>query len=174
MQLYLRYWAKELDIPILSIDYSLAPEFPYPRQVEEIFLAYCWALNNSASLGNSDEEWIVLIKYFDVVGARVVESIASIQNVSLKLFTNFLDGNDAGSTGKKICLVGDSAGANLAVSTALRAIHRGVRPPDGVLSIYGSFHVRYAPSPSRLMAILDPILPLGLLIKCLSGEVMMM
>lgn len=78
-----------------------------------------------------------------------------------------------GSTGKKICLVGDSAGANLAVSTALRAVHRGVRPPDGVLSIYGSFHVRYAPSPSRLMAILDPILPLGLLIKCLSGEEMM-
>lgn len=124
--LYLRYWAKELDIPILSIDYSLAPEFPYPRQVEEIFLAYCWALNNSASLG---------------------------------------------STGKKICLVGDSAGANLAVSTALRAVHRGVRPPDGVLSIYGSFHVRYAPSPSRLMAILDPILPLGLLIKCLSAYI---
>ena len=89
MQLYLRYWAKELDIPILSIDYSLAPEFPYPRQVEEIFLAYCWALNNSASLGNSDEEWIVLIKYFDVVDARVVESIASIQNVSLKLKQTF-------------------------------------------------------------------------------------
>lgn len=28
---YLRYWARHLDCPILSIDYSLAPENPFPR-----------------------------------------------------------------------------------------------------------------------------------------------
>ena len=28
---YLAKWSRDLGIPILSVDYSLAPEFPYPR-----------------------------------------------------------------------------------------------------------------------------------------------
>jgi acetyl esterase/lipase len=28
-------WAKQTDVPILSIDYSLAPEYKFPRQVHE-------------------------------------------------------------------------------------------------------------------------------------------
>lgn len=50
-QVYLRHWAKDLNIPILSVDYSLAPEFPFPRQLEEIFFAYCWAIRNHTALG---------------------------------------------------------------------------------------------------------------------------
>ena len=33
-------WAKRLGIPILSVDYSVAPEAPYPRAVEEVLFAY--------------------------------------------------------------------------------------------------------------------------------------
>lgn len=51
--IYLRQWAKDLNIPILSIDYSLAPEQPFPRALEECFFAYAWALKNCAKLGNS-------------------------------------------------------------------------------------------------------------------------
>ena len=40
---YLKSWAQELGTPILSIDYSLAPEAPFPRALEECFYAYCWA-----------------------------------------------------------------------------------------------------------------------------------
>ncbi|XP_014288475.1 hormone-sensitive lipase [Halyomorpha halys] len=53
---YLRQWAIDLDIPVLSVDYSLAPEAPYPRALEEIFYAYCWALANPSLLGTTAEK----------------------------------------------------------------------------------------------------------------------
>lgn len=49
--IYLTEWAKELQLPLLSIDYTLAPEGPYPRAVEEVFYAYCWALRYPHKLG---------------------------------------------------------------------------------------------------------------------------
>jgi hormone-sensitive lipase len=52
---YLREWAVKLDTPILTIDYSLAPEAPFPRALEEVFYAYCWALKNSELLGSTGE-----------------------------------------------------------------------------------------------------------------------
>lgn len=36
---YLRGWAKALNVPILSINYSLAPGAPYPRALEEVFVS---------------------------------------------------------------------------------------------------------------------------------------
>ena len=57
-KMYLRYWAKELQIPILSIDYSLAPDAPFPQAVNEIYYAYVWALNNLEKLGSSGEKII--------------------------------------------------------------------------------------------------------------------
>lgn len=48
---YLRQWAKETGVPILSIDYSLAPEAPFPRALEEVTYAYAWALKNYNLLG---------------------------------------------------------------------------------------------------------------------------
>ncbi|PWA16791.1 hypothetical protein CCH79_00017867, partial [Gambusia affinis] len=43
---YLRNWSKELSVPVLSVDYSLSPEAPFPRALEECFYAYCWALKH--------------------------------------------------------------------------------------------------------------------------------
>jgi hormone-sensitive lipase len=40
---------------MLSIDYSLAPEAQFPRAIEEIFYAYCWALKNLEYLGTTGE-----------------------------------------------------------------------------------------------------------------------
>ncbi|KAJ2999234.1 hypothetical protein HDV02_003328 [Globomyces sp. JEL0801] len=37
---YLSSWARELKIPVVSIDYGKAPEFPYPWAIEECFDAY--------------------------------------------------------------------------------------------------------------------------------------
>lgn len=50
---YLRGWAKALNVPILSVDYSLAPEAPYPRALEEVLYAYGWALKNCELLGST-------------------------------------------------------------------------------------------------------------------------
>ncbi|XP_075166336.1 hormone-sensitive lipase [Haematobia irritans] len=56
---YLRDWAVALDCPILSIDYSLAPEAPFPRAIEEVFYAYCWMLKNASHLGTKAERVIL-------------------------------------------------------------------------------------------------------------------
>ena len=50
----------------------------------------------------------------------------------------------AGCTGKSIVFVGDSAGGNLAISTAMRAQSYGLRSPDGVLAAYPVTYVKYA------------------------------
>lgn len=62
----------KLDVPILSIDYSLAPEAPFPRAVEEVFYAYCWALKNPEQIGWTGENVIVV---GDSAGGNLVTSI---------------------------------------------------------------------------------------------------
>ena len=37
-EIYLRYWIADLGCPMLSIDYSLCPEAPYPRPLEEVYI----------------------------------------------------------------------------------------------------------------------------------------
>jgi hormone-sensitive lipase len=51
-EFYLRFWSRDLDCPILSVDYSLAPDGCYPRNLDECVFAYAWALNNFSILGN--------------------------------------------------------------------------------------------------------------------------
>lgn len=58
-ELYLRDWAVAIDAPILSVDYSLAPEAPFPRALEEVFYAYCWMLKNAEHLGTTAERIVV-------------------------------------------------------------------------------------------------------------------
>uniref|UniRef100_A0A1I8PMQ6 Hormone-sensitive lipase n=1 Tax=Stomoxys calcitrans TaxID=35570 RepID=A0A1I8PMQ6_STOCA len=70
---YLRDWAVALDCPILSIDYSLAPEAPFPRAIEEVFYAYCWMLKNASHLGTKAER-VVLAG--DSAGANLCIALA--------------------------------------------------------------------------------------------------
>ncbi|KHJ40484.1 putative hormone-sensitive lipase [Trichuris suis] len=48
---YLKLFADRLSCTIVSVDYSLAPEAPYPRAIEEVLYAYAWCLANAAFLG---------------------------------------------------------------------------------------------------------------------------
>lgn len=121
---YLKSWAQELGAPIVSIDYSLAPEAPFPRALEECFFAYCWAVKHCTLLG---------------------------------------------STGERICLAGDSAGGNLCFTVSLRAAAYGVRVPDGIMAAYPATMLQSTASPSRLLSLIDPLLPLSVLSKCVSA-----
>lgn len=121
---YLLEWAVNLNVPILSVDYSLAPEHPYPRSLDEIVFAYCWALRNCELLG---------------------------------------------STCERVILCGDSAGANLSLATLLKCIDMKIRKPDGIFIAYCPILVAFDPSPSRLLCILDPLIPFGFLMRCLRA-----
>jgi len=76
----------------------------------------------------------------------------------------------SGWTGERVLMVGDSAGANLAVAVAMKLATQGIRKPDGILSIYGCLLIHYVPSPSRILALMDPLLPIGVLGLCLGGK----
>ncbi|XP_010899184.1 lipase, hormone-sensitive a isoform X1 [Esox lucius] len=121
---YLKSWSKDLNVPIVSVDYSLAPEAPFPRALEECFYAYCWALKNCRLLG---------------------------------------------STAERVCLAGDSAGGNLCITVSMRAMACGVRVPDGIMAAYPATLLTTDASPSRLLTLIDPLLPLGVLSKCLNA-----
>ncbi|KAM6899600.1 lipase, hormone-sensitive a [Xenentodon cancila] len=121
---YLRSWSKELGVPVLSVDYSLSPEAPFPRALEECFYAYCWALNNCHLLG---------------------------------------------STAERVCLAGDSAGGNLCITVSMRALSSGIRVADGIMAAYPATLLTTDASPARLLTLIDPLLPLSVLAKCLSA-----
>lgn len=122
---YLRSWAINLGIPILSIDYSLAPEAPFPRALEEVLYAYAWALNHASTL--------------------------------------------LGSTAQKILFAGDSAGANLNLGVTLKCLQLNIRKPDGIFMAYTPVLVDFVLSPSRLLCLTDPLLPMGFLLRCLKA-----
>lgn len=54
-EVYLRHWAAALGVPVLSVDYSLAPHAPYPRALQEVYYAYCWALKHADMLGTTGD-----------------------------------------------------------------------------------------------------------------------
>lgn len=74
-----------------------------------------------------------------------------------------------GWTGEKVCLAGDSAGGNLSVTTSMRAAAFGVRMPDGIVAAYPATLLTAYASPSRLLTLMDPLLPLSVLSRCLSA-----
>lgn len=122
---YLRVWAKLLNCTVVSVEYSLAPENPYPRPTEEVLYSYAWIVNNPHLFG-----W----------------------------------------TGEKICMVGDSAGGNLIMSACLRLIQLKVKKrPDGIVPVYTPFLFQYLPSPSRVLSVMDPLLHMGVVLRCVAA-----
>lgn len=68
-----------------------------------------------------------------------------------------------------MCLAGDSAGGNLCITTTMRAAAFGVRMPDGIVAAYPATLLTAYASPSRLLTLMDPLLPLSVLSRCLSA-----
>ena len=72
----------------------------------------------------------------------------------------------AGTTGERIVLVGDSSGGNFAFSVSMKLKELGLRMPDSILSIYPNVNTSSSATPSRITALWDPILPLGVMLAC--------
>ena len=75
----------------------------------------------------------------------------------------------------RVVVCGDSAGGNLTLGVCLRAAALGLRAdtarPVGALIAYAPTVVAYVPSPSRMLSICDPLLPLGVILRCIIGNV---
>jgi len=80
--------------------------------------------------------------------------------------------NELGVKTTKVILVGDSAGGNLALAVALRAIKTGIRVPDGLLLAYPALNLHQRRfNPSIMLAIDDLIVPYSFLKLCLEAYI---
>lgn len=64
-----------------------------------------------------------------------------------------------GTTAQRVILAGDSAGGNLVTALALRCALENVRMPNAVFAFYPALQVQFAVSASRLLSVMDPLLP---------------
>lgn len=84
-------------------------------------------------------------------------------------------------------MAGDSAGGNLIVSLSLKLIELNAkRLPDALVPIYTPFlfqvdlqflyfsqlSVQYLPAPSRVLSFADPLLHMGVVIRCAAGTIL--
>ncbi|KAJ3122742.1 hypothetical protein HK098_002501 [Nowakowskiella sp. JEL0407] len=107
---YLSMWAKQTKIPIVSINYGKAPEYPYPWALEECFDAY-------RSIAESNGE---------VIGMEGWKKLDS-------------GGNTVPKQPIKIILEGDSAGGNLAVGVIIRCLEARdmkIPAPSALMLLY--------------------------------------
>lgn len=72
-QHYLRAWANEIDYPIFSVDYRLAPDHKFPAGIDDVWQAYTWLINNIESALGIVPEKVVLIG--DSAGGNFITGI---------------------------------------------------------------------------------------------------
>ncbi|MFF3446152.1 alpha/beta hydrolase [Streptomyces sp. NPDC002667] len=52
-------WARELDAVVVSVEYRLAPEHPYPAGVEDVYAGLLWTARHAAELGGDPGRIVV-------------------------------------------------------------------------------------------------------------------
>ena len=64
---------------------------------------------------------------------------------------------------------GDSAGGNLVASLALKTIIHNIRIPDSTVMSYSVLLMKFYPSPSRLLSLIDPVLMQPIIVRCINA-----
>ena len=83
--------ADKVDAIVISVGYRLAPQYKFPYAHNDAFLAYNWAIKNTASIKGDST---------------------------------------------KVAVAGESAGGNLAITTAIKARDKKIQLPIAILAIY--------------------------------------
>ena len=103
---------------------------------------------------------LLVILLEEILLSQQIRHAAFFSNPCLILFFT-------GSTGEKILFVGDSAGGNLVITTAMKLKQLGIKLPHSIFPFYPTTIVRSSVTPSRFLSLLDPLLPIGVLYSCL-------
>jgi acetyl esterase/lipase len=74
-----------------------------------------------------------------------------------------------GAVPRRVIVAGDSAGGNLSAALAMLCIRDGVSVPERLALFYPALHLCEAPSPSRLLACNDPVIPRVFMEACLTA-----
>jgi hormone-sensitive lipase len=85
---YLRKWCKELDAPIISIDYRLAPEHPYPMPLDDVWQAYNWIIDNAADEFNIEINKLILVG--DSAGGNLILALTYLLIINNKRLPDVL------------------------------------------------------------------------------------
>lgn len=160
--MYLYNWATTLGVPILSIDYSLAPEAPYPRALEEVVYAYAWALKHASTLLGSTAEKVIFV-------GKV--KVKSIFNIFICIIADPIFQYSKNEKFIINILTGDSAGGNLNLGANLKCLQLNIKRPDGIFVAYAPIFIDFIPSPSRMLCLTDTLLPFGFMVRCLKAYV---
>jgi hormone-sensitive lipase len=60
-QAYTRIWSTEVGVPVISIDYRLAPQHPYPAALDDVWQVWNWLVNQGeAQLGIKLSQYVIV------------------------------------------------------------------------------------------------------------------
>jgi len=52
-------WAQELEAVVVSVEYRLAPEYPHPAPIEDVYAGYVWTAEHAGELGGDPERIVI-------------------------------------------------------------------------------------------------------------------
>jgi hormone-sensitive lipase len=75
-QSYTRKWANALNVPIVSVDYGKAPEYPFPQGLYDCLEAYLWTLHCFQQVYQVEPARVVLVG--DSAGGNLVAALTNL------------------------------------------------------------------------------------------------
>ena len=75
-QTYTRLWANDLKVPIISVDYGKAPQYPFPHGLHDCFEGYMWMLYVFHQIFDVYPKKVILVG--DSAGGNLVAALTNL------------------------------------------------------------------------------------------------